>query len=267
MIKKKFSASNKGYRQKFVPPYLYRRRSRRKIFDFRNINRRYFKLLFFQARAFNRPSLRLTRTFRPNYITSFFAKDCRLFFYYSKRVGSYNDSPLREVPRRFNYFVFPEHGLNSRALAVRNKYFFKRRSINNFFKYNLFHTKSFNYKTTSKFFSSFRLYLHIGQTKNNLFFYLKTGGGRLVFSYTNGQTIYKGSRRTTPTASELAGKQVAKFLALNKIKDICLVFNTPLTSLIKSSVRGLATCINFSGILAYRFCAHNGMKIRATRRV
>ena len=137
----------------------------------------------------------------------------------------------------------------------------------NFFKFNFYSANSFAYKSASLFFSSLKFRLHIRQTKNNLFMFLRSASGKLIFLYTNGQTIYKGSKRSTTSAADLAGKQVSKFLLMNKINNICLVFDTPLTSVVKSAVRGLATKLEFSGMLAYRFVSHNGMKARATRRV
>jgi small subunit ribosomal protein S11 len=273
MTKKSFDFAAKRRRTKNTNNfYFYRPRSRKRIFDFRNINHRYFKILFFRSNFTNTAGTypRFGKVFRFNYLTSFSDVAYKQFFFYAKRVGRYDKNAVRQVPpklKRFRYSLFSNQGLNARSFLVRNKYFFKRRSIHNFFKYNLSNTNSFTYRSTIKFFSSIKFHLHIRQTKNNLFFFLKTSNGRLIFCYTNGQTIYKGSRRTTPTASELAGKQVSKFLFINKIKDICLVFDTPLTSLVKSAVRGLSTRLSFSAMLAYRFVSHNGIKPKATRRV
>lgn len=100
-----------------------------------------------------------------------------------------------------------------------------------------------------------------------MFFYLKNSLGRLLFNYTNGQTIYKGPRRTTPTAAELAGRQISKFLISNKILTVCLVFDSPVTSIVKSAVRGLSDKLDFSAMMAHNFASHNGMKLKSTRRV
>lgn len=270
-MKKKVSLS---YSKKNpISHYFYRPRYvRKRIFDFRNLNHKYFKSLSFVYSLARKTKLYPSRKFRPTFLFAFRNRFAHKFLCKSTRVGTYESNLKRtkrgkKVVSRFKHSIFPYLGLHSRFLLSRNKYFFKRRAIFNFFKFNFSNVNSDIYKSSSSFFSSLKFRLHIRQTKNNLFIFLRSLSGRLIFSYTNGQTIYKGSRRSTTSAADLAGKQVSKFLIINKINNICLVFDTPLTSIVKSAVRGLSTRLEFSGILAYRFVSHNGMKARATRRV
>lgn len=241
-------------------------RYRKRIFDFRNLNHKYFKILqWVSASGFDK------RRMSPH-LVSFRNRFTNHFTYLSRRVGTYAAAlgkPKKDnkLVSKFKHFIFPYGGLHSRSFLLRNKYFFKRRSISNFFKFGLYGVNSGEYRTTSSFFSTLKFRLHIRQTKNNLFFFLRTSAGRLVFIYTNGQTVYKGSKRSTTSAADLAGKQVSKFLAINKLGNVCLVFDTPLTSIVKAAVRGLSTKLEFSGMLAYRFVSHNGIKAKSTRRV
>jgi ribosomal protein S11 len=260
-------------RKKTAPIYSYRSRySKRRIFDFRNLNHKYFKSLTFAH--FITPGTKLypSRKFRSPFLFGFRRRFAEKFLYVSTRVGSYENNLKKtkkgkKIVSRFRHSIFPYLGVHSRQRLSRNKYFFKRRAISNFFKFNFSGVNSLVHKSSSSFFSSIKYRLHIRQTKNNLFIFLRNLSGRLIFSYTNGQTIYKGSKRSTPSAADLAGKQVSKFLIINKINNVCLVFDTPLTSIVKSAVRGLSTRLEFSGMLAYRFVCHNGIKVRATRRV
>jgi ribosomal protein S11 len=252
--------------------YNYRPRTKRKPLDFRIANRRYLKA--FLVSSITNKNFRPNHLFFKSSIYSFSSRFFKNFSYrirvpfYSKDKAKYIFSSSRSPKRkRLTYTLLPFFGLNLRSSVIRNKYFYKRRSIHNFFKYNFFNFSSSSYKSDKLFFSSVKFYLHIRQTKNNLFFFLKTNSGKLVFNYTNGQTIYKGSRRTTPTAAELAGKQISKFFFANKVSSVCLVFESPITSIIKSAVRGLSNQLVFSSIIAKNFVSHNGLKLRSTRRV
>lgn len=270
-MRKKLS-SNYAHKR-IIPSYSYRPRYvKKRIFDFRNLSHKYFKILTFAHATTPGTKLYPSRKFRSPFLFGFGNRFVQKFLYVSARVGSYESNLIRtkkgkKIVSRFKHSIFPYLGVHSRALLSRNKFFFKRRAISKFFKFNFFGVNSASAKSSSSFFSSARYRLHIRQTKNNLFIFLRNLSGKLIFSYTNGQTIYKGSKRSTPSAADLAGKQVSKFLFMNKVTNVCLVFDTPLTSIVKSAVRGLSTRLEFSGILAYRFVSHNGIKIRATRRV
>lgn len=265
-MKKKIFGNYTKHRPKFQFSHGYWPRYRKRIFDFRNLNHKYFKILqWVSISGFDK------RRYLPH-LVSFRSRFTNHFIYLSRRVGTY-DAALKKPKKdnklvsKFKHFVFPYAGLHSRSFLLRNKYFFKRRSISNFFKFGFHSVNSSVYRATSSFFSALKFRLHIRQTKNNLFFFLRTSAGRLVFIYTNGQTIYKGSKRSTTSAADLAGKQVSKFLVINKLSNVCLVFDTPLTSIVKAAVRGLSTKLEFSGMLAYRFISHNGIKAKSTRRV
>ena len=265
-MKKKVFNNYLKSRPKVPFSYGYRPRYRKRIFDFRNLNHKYFKILQLVS------TVGFDKRRYPLHLASFRNRFTNHFVYLSRRVGNY-DVALKKPKKdnklvsKFQHFLFPYTGMHSRAFLFRNKYFFKRRSISNFFKFGFHSVNSSVYRATSSFFSTLKFRLHIRQTKNNLFFFLRTSAGRLVFIYTNGQTIYKGSKRSTTSAADLAGKQVSRFLAINKLISVCLVFDTPLTSIVKAAVRGLSTKLEFSGMLAYRFISHNGIKAKSTRRV
>lgn len=261
----------------FTPFYGFK--SRRKSFNFRLAHPRYAKVFLFSKSILrkglpNRSYFRKKRIFPLRY----YALHNRLYSKFRVRINlprkvfnpnwSAKGKNFAKVnPASSSYRFLPFIGLNHRNFSVKHKYFYKRRSVFNFFKYNLSSVYSKKYKEDRRFHSSTVFYLHLRQTKNNLFFFLKTAAGRLIFTYTNGQTIYKGSRRTTPTAAELAGKQVSKYLGYNHIDRVCLVFDSPMTSIVKSGVHGLSAGLYFSSISAYNFRAHNGIKIKSTRRV
>lgn len=204
-----------------------------------------------------------SRLSNPSYYF-FRSRSSRFFFRYHKAKR------LRDTSKKkfkTNLKFFPNIGIFSRFSAYRYKLFFKRRFLFNFYKYNFRSRSDHLYKTYAKSFNSTKFHIHIFQTKNNLFFSTKSSGGRLLFTYTNGQTFYKGSRRTTSAASELAGKQLSKLLYSNKIKIVYLIFRTPLTAILKAAVKGLSIRLSFSGMRALYFSSHNGMRIRSTRRI
>jgi small subunit ribosomal protein S11 len=243
-------------------PYFAKKRNFRKLRLIR-ASRRSLKPLFFPAEKSNFFKTSFDRV-NPSYF--FIGSRYRDYFNVNFHIAHFENKRNQKVAVTDLRF-FPFYGSFSSLLSSKHKFFFRRRSVYRFYDRNL---RKFRSKASISFrqiFKSTRYHIHLFQTKNNLFFLIKLSSGRLVFSYTNGQTFYRGSKRFTPSAAELAGKNISRLASINKIRSVFLIFHGPLTSIIKAAVRGLSSRLLFSGMKNFYARCHNGIRDRSTRRI
>lgn len=103
-----------------VQRYFYPIRVKKKIFDFRNLNKKFFKFLSFVHSSRSIAHLYPSRKFWLSSSLSFYSRFSRQLLYLSTRVGSYSAalSKVREgdkVVSRFKYSVFGYRGQIGRA--------------------------------------------------------------------------------------------------------------------------------------------------------
>lgn len=188
------------------------------------------------------------------------------FLFDKKRATLSHKRFKRNLFRSISALSFVQTGFFRR----RFKYYFKRNSMFRSFMFGLRSKRSIKATIRSYSLESKKSSLTVSliQSKNNLFYSVLAGNGRqLIYAFSNGQTFYKGSKRLTPVAAESAGRKISNLLYGNKIRSITIRLTSPITSVVRAAIRGLATRLSFSSIQARVVKPHNGMRMRATRRV
>jgi ribosomal protein S11 len=106
------------------------------------------------------------------------------------------------------------------------------------------------------------------KTKIDLITY-KIKSGKLLFTSTCGMAGFKGPRRPTHYAAEILGRLTAKKLKSLKIRQIVLLYKSPVTNKITSFLTGL--CSRFHYRIPFMLeripLGHNGIRKQKTRRM
>jgi len=217
-----------------------------------------------------------------NYVLSYFLSRGALedfFFFFRTRPKFDQYFFVRSSKlQRLNYFSRSYRASSvigfSAAQGAFNRFFYSR--FRRLFKrraYSRIYRRLFSARLSKRFsafnsaFRSAKVVIFLKQTKNNVFFSVQAPNGRVLFTYTNGQTIYKGPRRSTPVACETAGKRVSFLLSQVRIKKVSVVFGSSVNSFTRAAIKGLSTYLVYSGLVHSLSRAHNGIKQRSTRRV
>ena len=113
------------------------------------------------------------------------------------------------------------------------------------------------------------VYLYFTQKKNNIFYSFLTSKGRLLSSFSNGRTLFKGSRRMSTVASEAAARFLVSTMRNNKATGVYFVFHSRLTYLLRPVLKIFQTSnITIAGVKFVRVKPHSlGLRKRTSRRV
>jgi ribosomal protein S11 len=246
------SKSKSGSKSALFPS----RRRRPRVTDFAKLSKRYLLSYF----IFNGYSEEFFSYFNDRLLFErfFFARRSKgqILNYFGKRRDEVSITGFSSVS-----------GALSRFFPIRWKNFFKRRSYSRVY-YRLFYSvQSQGYVDFKTHFKSASVVIFIRQTKNNVFFSVQSTKGRVLFTYTNGQTSYKGSRRCTPVACETAGKRISVLLSQSRIKKASIVFGSQVNAFTRAAVKGLSNNLVYSAFSYKLSRSHNGIKKRASRRV
>ena len=200
----------------------------------------------------------------------------KLRFYLSKVKRSRFSVKLNKkiffVRRKYSMFL-PYLGYFRRFGRKRFIYKRKRKKFFRFFKkfFSKFHSVSAIITPRSKFYkkqaSKIRLFIHIFRSVNNIFVNVSAPRGRTLYAYSAGRTHFRGSKRLSPVAIETMGKSVSLLLKNSKIFQVGVVFHTPIDYLVRALMRGFRTNIKFTHFKYHITKPHNGLRLRATRRI
>lgn len=243
--------------------YKYNRIFKKNMFSFRGLKRR-------RPFIFNR--FKRFKIARKSVKKFKFYLGRRFKAYALKSKTSQGIYPSLFVRRRFFKLlpflsVFYRYGRFRYKLRPRRKKFFKY-----FKKYFRFH-KFRAYRATPAFrylkrrLSRIRYYVHIFRSLNNFFVNVSAPRGRSLYIYSAGRTFYRGSRKLTPLALDLVGRNVGQKLKSTRINSVHVVFHSPIDYLSRALLKGLRLNVNFSGFSYYLSKPHNGLRKPATRRV
>ena len=108
---------------------------------------------------------------------------------------------------------------------------------------------------------------HIKSTFNNTIIYISDLNGNILAGATAGSSGFKGSRKSTPYAAQIAAKSLAKYVK-NKysINFIKVYINGPGIGS-DSAIRGLGKILNIMLISNITSYPHNGCRPKKERRV
>lgn len=176
------------------------------------------------------------------------------------------------VRRKYAYFL-PYLGYFRRFGRKRFLYKRKRKKFFRFFK--KFFSKyqrsasvpTLRYRFYKSQASKVKFFIHIFRSVNNMFVNVSAPRGRTLYAYSAGRTNFRGSKRLSPIAIETMGKAVSLLLKNSKVSQVGIVFHTPIDYLVRALMRGFRTNIKFTHFKYYMTKPHNGLRLRATRRV
>jgi ribosomal protein S11 len=179
---------------------------------------------------------------------------------------------LFSVKKSYGKF-FPYQGFFKSFGKFKFKYRSRRIKFFRYFKKYFSRFSRFSGLPRPKFFykkkkiSKIKIFIHIFRSVNNMFISVSAPKGRNLYSYSAGRTQFRGSKRLSPIAIETMGKTISSLLHNSKIKKVAVVFHTPVDFLVRALLRGLKSTLNFSSFRYHLNKPHNGLRLRASRRI
>lgn len=252
------------YKKKLPLAYYFTRHTKNISVYFKTFRKRLHISRFLKYKHRSRVPFRVKRIFN------------KLRFYNSKIRRSRFSRKINKkfffVRRKYSFF-FPYLGYFRKFGKKRFIYKKKRKKFFRFFKkfFSKFHSVTSIPSPRSKLYrrhaSRIRFFIHIFRSVNNIFVNVSAPRGRTLYSYSAGRTNFRGSKRLSPIAIETMGKSVSLLLKNSKISQVGVVFHTPIDYLIRALMRGFRANIKFTHFRYHMTKPHNGLRLRATRRI
>lgn len=200
----------------------------------------------------------------------------KLRFYFSKfkrpKFSKKLNKKIFFVRRKYSLYLpylgyFRRFGRKRFIYKKRRKKFFRffRKFFSKFHSVSSIHTPRFKFYRAKA--SRVKFFIHIFRSVNNMFVNVSAPRGRTLYAYSAGRTQFRGSKRLSPIAIETMGKSVSLLLKNSKIFQAAVVFHTPIDYLVRALMRGFRTNIKFTHFKYYITKPHNGLRLRATRRI
>lgn len=252
------------YKKRLPLAYYFTRHSKNISIFFKSFKKRPYTSRFIKYKHRSRVPFRIKRVLN------------KLRFYQSKIKRSRFSRKINKkfffIRRKYALFI-PYLGYFRKFGKKRFIYKKKRKKFFRFFKkfFSKFHSVTGIPSPRSKLYkrhsSRVKFFIHIFRSVNNMFVNVSAPRGRTLYAYSAGRTNFRGSKRLSPIAIETMGKSVSLLLKNSKILQVGVVFHTPIDYLIRALMRGFRANIKFTHFRYHMTKPHNGLRLRATRRI
>ncbi len=126
------------------------------------------------------------------------------------------------------------------------------------------------YQTLPQLFSSRLLnFIYIRRTTNNVFYSIFSRKNKLLATFSNGRTEFKGSKRMSTVATEVAVKTIISYLSLNRTKAVFFVFSGRFNHFTRTAVKVFRS--RKLAVVGFKYRMRKphsiGLRLRASRRV